>query len=201
MEAARQRREEKDLIHNKVLVEGAKMGTALTLGAVAASLAANRFIPVYRSLRFPFKLSLVIAASTAGFFTATDRATMYADREFSQKFSVTREEEVSAFSHAAGDEASGMRGWDGARWKEFAFKNRYSLLGYGYLGIVGSTLAYNFTRRDIFMTQKFVNARIIGQFSGIAGILLIGAVSATGEHRANSQVQADPYYDRIVNNK
>ncbi|KAI8612957.1 hypothetical protein BC830DRAFT_1134502, partial [Chytriomyces sp. MP71] len=173
----------------------------LTLGAVAASFAANRFIPAYRSLRFPFKLSLVIAASTAGFFTATDRATMYADREFSQKFSITKEDEVAAFSHAEGEEALGMRKWDMDEVKEFTFKNRYSLLGYGYVGIVGSTLAYNFTRRDIFMTQKFVNARIIGQFAGIAGILLIGAASAMGEHGANSQVLADPYYDRIVNNK
>ncbi|KAJ3030737.1 UNVERIFIED_CONTAM: hypothetical protein HDU68_007948 [Siphonaria sp. JEL0065] len=189
MEAHRLRREEKDAIHAKVLVEGAKMGMVTTFGAVAASLAAQRYSAAYRRLTLPFRISLVLAASTAGFFTETDRAAMRADREFAQKFSISQSHEVVIPAEET------ARNWDLETVKQVAFKNRFSILSYAYVGIVGSTLAYNFSRHDIFMTQKFVNARLVGQFSAVAGILLIGAAAVGNK----PEVKVDPYYERIVN--
>ncbi|KAJ3030736.1 UNVERIFIED_CONTAM: hypothetical protein HDU68_007947 [Siphonaria sp. JEL0065] len=194
MEAHRLRREEKDKIHAKVLVEGAKMGIVTSAGAVAASFAAHRFIPAYRRLTLPFRISLVLAATTAGFFTETDRAAMRADREFSQKFSITNVNELEHISTKPtifGESSD----WDLERVKQVAFKNRFTLLAYSYFGIVGTTLVYNFSRTDIFMTQKFVNARLVGQFSAVAGILLIGAAAVGNK----PEQKIDPYYERIVN--
>ncbi|KAI8612956.1 hypothetical protein BC830DRAFT_1170650 [Chytriomyces sp. MP71] len=196
MEAARLRREEKDRIHHKVLLEGAKMGILATTAAVAASFAANRYSAAYRRLTLPFKVSLVIAASTAGFFTATDVAAMEADRQFAQKFSVSKEDELGALGSLR-PFASVGKDLDWAQMKAVAFKNKYTLLGYGYVGIVGSTLAYNFTRRDIFLTQKFVNARLVGQFSAIGAVLLIGAAASSGYKKEDPTL--DAYYERVVN--
>ncbi|ORY39284.1 hypothetical protein BCR33DRAFT_720122 [Rhizoclosmatium globosum] len=171
MEAHRLRREEKDKIHAKVLLEGAKMGLVTTAGAIAASLAAQRYIPAYARLTLPFRISLVLAASTAGFFTETDRAAMRADREFAQKFSITQKDDVSLA------EASVARSWDMETVKQVAFKNRFQLLSWGYLGVVGTTLAYNFSRTDIFLSQN-----------AVAGILLIGAAAriVNGEKKATA---------------
>ncbi|KAI9326512.1 hypothetical protein BDR26DRAFT_941203 [Obelidium mucronatum] len=194
MEAHRLRREEKDKIHNKVLLEGAKMGILTSAGAVVTSLAAYRFIPAYRRLTLPFRISLVLAATTAGFFTETDRAAMRADREFAKKFSLSREDElqlVSARPTLFGSNSD----WDFERMKQVAYKNRFTLLAYTYAGVVGSTLAYNFARTDIFLSQKFINARLVGQFGAVAGIVLIGAAAVGNK----PEETIDPYYERIVN--
>ncbi|KAJ3099709.1 hypothetical protein HK100_004846, partial [Physocladia obscura] len=196
MEAHRLRREEKDNIHNKVLLEGAKMGLATTTLALAASFAGQKYSPAYRRLTLPIKISLLIAASTAGFFTQTDRAMMHADRNFAKQFSLTTSEEVDAvLKGSPTSPIDAEKKWDLRKVKEVAFANRYEILGYGYVGVVGSTLAYNFTRRDIFMTQKFVNARLVGQFAAIAGIVMIGAMAASSP----TEEKKDAYYERIVN--
>ncbi|KAJ3284718.1 hypothetical protein HDU79_007929 [Rhizoclosmatium sp. JEL0117] len=194
MEAHRLRREEKDKIHNKVLLEGAKMGILTSAGALVASFGAYRFIPAYRRLTLPFRISLVLAATTAGFFTETDRAAMKADREFAQKFSLSREDELSLVSSRPTLFGANSE-WDAERIKQFAFKNRFTLLTYGYVGVVGTTLAYNFSRTDIFLSQKFINARLVGQFSAVAGILLIGAAAVGNK----PEKVVDPYYERVVN--
>ncbi|KAI9326511.1 hypothetical protein BDR26DRAFT_941202 [Obelidium mucronatum] len=188
MEAHRLRRQEKDEIHSKVLVEGAKMGMVTTAGAIAASLAAQRYSPVYRRLTLPFRISLVLAASTAGFFTETDRAAMRADREFAQKFSISRSNEVNAEFESVG------KSWNLDTVRQVAYKNRFTLLAYTYAGIVGTTLAYNFSRTDIFLSQKFINARLVGQFGAVAGIALIGAAAVGNK----PEVKVDAYYERIV---
>ncbi|ORY39283.1 hypothetical protein BCR33DRAFT_720121 [Rhizoclosmatium globosum] len=185
MEAHRLRREEKDKIHNKVLLEGAKMGILPVLELL--------WLP-YRRLTFPFRISLVLAATTAGFFTETDRAAMKADREFAQKFSLSREDELSLVSSRPTLFGANSE-WDAERIKQFAFKNRFTLLTYGYVGVVGTTLAYNFSRTDIFLSQKFINARLVGQFSAVAGILLIGAAAVGNK----PEKVVDPYYERVVN--
>ncbi|KAJ3357367.1 pre-tRNA nuclear export protein [Entophlyctis luteolus] len=200
MEAHRLRREEKDKIHNFVLLEGAKTAIMCAAGATTASFFAQRYSTLYRGLSLPFKVFLVMGATTAGFFTETDRAALQADREFMKNFSVTQGAEIEA---AVGNSAlAASQEWDATRIKEFALKNKYSLLGYSYAAIVGTTLAYNFTRRDIFMTQKFVNARLVGQFSGklfsspVGGVLLIGLLAGTEGGQRKETV--DPYYERIV---
>ncbi|KAJ3007748.1 UNVERIFIED_CONTAM: hypothetical protein HDU68_003359 [Siphonaria sp. JEL0065] len=175
MEAHRLRRQQKEELHNKVLLDGARMGMVISAGAIAASL-----------------ISLVLAATTAGFFTETDRAALRADREFSQKFSISRSNE-SGFDTP--DTLSEAKSWDMQTVKQVAYKNRFTLLSYAYVGIVGCTLAYNFSRKDIFMTQKFVNARLVGQFSAVAGILLIGAAAVGNK----PETKVDAYYERIVN--
>ncbi|KAJ3064401.1 hypothetical protein HDU98_012178 [Podochytrium sp. JEL0797] len=191
MEAHRRRREEKDKIMEKVMVDGAKMGAVIGAGAVLASLGAQRFIPAYRRLTLPFRVSLVLAATTAGFFTETDRAAMRADRAFAQEFS------ISSHGEANIPQDESIKDWTRESLKQAAFANRFSLLGYGYAGVVGSTLVYNFSRRDIFLSQKFINARIVGQFSAVAGILLIGAAAAVPGTKVEEKL--DPYYERIVN--
>ncbi|KAJ3064400.1 hypothetical protein HDU98_012177 [Podochytrium sp. JEL0797] len=184
MEAHRKRREEKDAIMSKVLLESCKTGVVIGAAAVLASYGAYRFIPAYRRITVPFRVSLVLAATTAGFFTESDRAAMRADREFAQQFSISRTDDRLPMEQTS---------WED--WKLAAFQNRFTLLTYSYLGIVGSTLVYNFGRKDIFLSQKFINARIVGQFSAVAGILLIGAAAVGNK----PEQKVDPYYERIVN--
>ncbi|TPX65251.1 hypothetical protein CcCBS67573_g08184 [Chytriomyces confervae] len=163
MEAHRLRREEKDKIHGQVLIEGAKMGMVTTAGALAASFGLNHYSALFRGLTLPFKISLVLAATTAGFFTETDRAAMKADREFAKKFSISQEDEVQLKSSNPFKLNSSE--WDMEQIKNAAFKN------------------------------KFVNARLVGQFSAVAGVLLIGAAAAGGR---STEKELDPYYERIV---
>ncbi|KAJ3203139.1 hypothetical protein HDU82_006819 [Entophlyctis luteolus] len=197
MEAHRLRREEKDNIHNFVLLEGAKTAIVCAAGATTASFVAQRYSTLYRGLSLPFKVFLVMGATTAGFFTETDRAAWQADREFMKNFSVSQGAEIDGNSALPVSQ-----GWDATRIKDFAIKNKYSLLGYSYAAIVGTTLAYNFTRRDIFMTQKSIHRTYLsltrfGTGAAVGGVLLIGLLAGTEGGQRKETV--DPYYERIVN--
>ncbi|KAJ3286952.1 hypothetical protein HDU76_007901 [Blyttiomyces sp. JEL0837] len=196
MEAHRLRQIEKDKIHNRVLLEGLQTGSIIGGATLLTSFAAQKFIPAYKSLRFPFKVFLVIAGFTGGFFTQTDVAAMKADREFAQKFSVTNPDELQLVSVPGANATRILTGGVDFEGMKRAFvKNRFEYLTIGYFSVLGGTLAYNFMRRDIFLSQKFINARMTAQVAAIAGVG-IAAVMAASTQR---EVMIDPYYERVVN--
>ncbi|KAJ3327697.1 hypothetical protein HDU76_011297 [Blyttiomyces sp. JEL0837] len=194
MEAHRLRQIEKDKIHNRVILEGLQMGSVVGGSTLVASFAAQRYLPMYRTLQMPYKVLLVVLGFTAGFFTQTDIAAMKADREFAMKFSITKPDELEL--HAVPNSKKILTGrMEG--FKEAFVKNRFEYLTMGYFGVLGGTLAYNFMRKDIFLSQKFINARMTAQVAAIAGVG-IAAVMAASTHR---EVMIDPYYERVVNQK
>ncbi|KAI9364462.1 hypothetical protein DFJ73DRAFT_809573 [Zopfochytrium polystomum] len=187
MEAHRLRQLEKEKIHGYVLQEGVTMGTIVGSTFLGASLLAQKFLPAYRSLTFPFKVFIVSSAVMGGFFTGTDRAAMKADRAFAMRFSVTHEDELSLIK-----ESREARNWESLR--RTLYKNRFEILAASYFGILGTTLAYNFARKDIFTSQKFINARMTAQVAAIAGV---GAVAVLASSTPRETV-VDPYYERVL---
>nr|KAJ3419374.1 hypothetical protein HK105_007040 [Polyrhizophydium stewartii] len=117
---------------------------------------------------------------------------MHADRARAQRFSITRADELQLIEQVA-------RPADDAPWheraKHFVMENKYSVLGYTWLGTVGVSLAYNFSRRDIAVPQKLINSRMIAQamvLAGFAGMALIASA-------APKPVKIDPHFERVVN--
>ncbi|KAI9338913.1 hypothetical protein DFJ73DRAFT_847165 [Zopfochytrium polystomum] len=130
---------------------------------------------------------VVSSASMAGFFFGTDRAAVRADREFAQRFSVTKEEELSLIR-----ESKEARSWES--FQRTLYRNRFEILAASYFGILGTTMAYNFARKDIFMSQKFINARMTAQVAAIAGVGAIAVLAST----TRPEPIIDPYYERIL---
>ncbi|KAJ1562233.1 hypothetical protein HK405_014494, partial [Cladochytrium tenue] len=151
MEAHRLRQIEKDRIHSKVLANGAKWGTIMCTSFLGASMLAQRYLPLYRRQTLAFKAFVVTSAAMGGFFTGTDREAMRADREFAQKFSITKEDESALIR-----ESKQARSWESFR--ATLYRNRFEILAASYFTVLGGTLAYNFARKDIFTSQKFINA-------------------------------------------
>ncbi|KAI8846358.1 hypothetical protein BC829DRAFT_370497 [Chytridium lagenaria] len=188
MEAHRLREMEKDAIHRRVIWDGVKMAGVFTGLSGGASLLAQRYWPLYRAQKLPFKLFIVLAFGTGAFFTEADRSAMRADREFAMKFSVSREGELSrpqeTMSRLSTDEVM-----------KAIVRNRYEVVAYTWLGTLAGTLAWNFQRRDIAMAQKLINARMTGQVAAIAGFIAAASLASA----MPKEVVVDPYYERIIN--
>ncbi|KAJ3219094.1 hypothetical protein HDU67_002750 [Dinochytrium kinnereticum] len=215
MEAHRQREQEKDAIHRRVIMDGMKMAGIFTAGSGGLSLLAQRYIPLYRSQKLPFKLFIVMAFGTGAFFTEADRSAMRADREFAMRFSVTREGDLS-------QPAPTMTRLTGDELLKAAVRNRFEVVGYTWLGTFAGTLFWNFQRADIAMAQKLINARMTAQVAAILGFAAAGTLAAMVPKEATigefvgSRVfseallaslvpyllvspSIDPYYERIIN--
>jgi hypothetical protein len=47
----------------------------------------------------------------------------------------------------------------------------------GWLGLIGSSLAYNFAQRRITLSQKFINARMVAQSGALLGLVAVAALN------------------------
>ncbi|KAH6567515.1 hypothetical protein BASA61_004080 [Batrachochytrium salamandrivorans] len=175
---------------NWVLIQGAK--SSLLWGSLGAAghLLAYRTLPVYKKLSLPFRSFLLIAVPMAAFFTTTDRAAMDADRVRAQRFSITSEDELTI------KEYNPLANSDSKidQIKNFLVQNKYSALGYTWLGTVGISLAYNFGQRNVPMAQKLINSRMVAQTMVLLGFAGLAALSAT----TSPIVKIDPHFERII---
>jgi hypothetical protein len=124
-------------------LSGAKVAAVTGSTALLGHFAATRFSPAYRKLQLSFKVFLISSAFMAGFFTETDRAAMAEDRAFMQKFSISKEDELN---HRITRSDTLKSYLDPQELQKAFVRNRYEVVGYGYVGVVGSTLLYNFSR-------------------------------------------------------
>ncbi|EGF82099.1 hypothetical protein BATDEDRAFT_36706 [Batrachochytrium dendrobatidis JAM81] len=176
--------------HNWVLMQGAKSSVLWgSLGGIAHMLA-QRTLQPYQRLSLPFKSFLLIAVPMAAFFTTTDRAAMEADRIRAQRYSITREDELNVREVSPITDTSSTND----KLKHYLVQNKYSVLGYTWLGVVGLSLAYNFTRPNTAMSQKLINSRMVAQSAVLLGFAGLAALSTT----ATPTVTVDPHYERIM---
>ncbi|KAJ3169421.1 hypothetical protein HDU87_000592 [Geranomyces variabilis] len=184
---ARFSQEEKDARHSKVLWAGAKsVAVAAPLG-VAASLLAQRNIAFYRRLSMPFKTFIALMIPTAVFFTVTDRAAMHADREHAMQFSVTRQADMRVPAAVPHTETPA----------EFVFRNRYTIIGWGWASTLGAALLYNARRTDITRSMKIINSRMTAQTFALVGIGAIAALASSASSDLSTGL--DPHFERVVN--
>ncbi|KAI8924357.1 hypothetical protein BC831DRAFT_466120 [Entophlyctis helioformis] len=189
---AKTRQQLKDERHNYVLVEGTKSALMFGAAGVFGHLLAQRTWPLYQRQSLPFKSFLLICIPMAAFFTTTDKAAMAADRQYAQRFSITSADELEVkelVPAAASDSALD-------RAKSFVLGNRFALLGYGWLGAVGLSLMYNFSRKEISLPQKLINSRMVAQSAALAGFAGLAVLTTTSA--STPAVRIDPYFQRVV---
>ncbi|KAI8904811.1 hypothetical protein EDD86DRAFT_233032 [Gorgonomyces haynaldii] len=177
--------------HNWVLMQGAKAGIIFGIGGLIGSLAAQRYWKLYQRQSLPFKVFIGLSFPTGAFFTQTDRAAMYADRVHAAQFSITKEDEV--------DNANRVDTRVPQTTTEWLLKNKYTVLGYTWLSAMGVSMVYNFSRKDISMSYKIINSRMIAQtlaFAGMASLAVLAA-SATEE----PEEKRDLHFERVISQK
>ncbi len=112
-----------------------------------------------------------------------DRSAMRIDREFAEKYSITKPEptthDVSILTSAANTKFT----WTQEGVKAWAIRNRFEIVGCLWIGTMGGALFYNFSRGDISTAQKLINARMTAQSAALFGIISFGLVSNITERR------------------
>jgi hypothetical protein len=190
--------QEKALRHSIVVREGLK-ATAYATPAIALGVyAANRWWPLYRGLTPQFKMFTVVAGLTAVFFTATDRIAMWVEREAGFRYSVSNKQEASAAGVDLGTDGPPFTTRPGSitdKLAHWVVDARYHIIGYGWAAVVGSTIAYTWRRRDITLTQKLINARLLGQTAALSGVALIAGLTA---NVTAPPAPVDAYFERVV---
>ena len=172
--------------HNWVLLQGAKAGGLAGVAGGFLHLFANSRVPLYQRQTIPFKVFLVLMIPTAAFFTQTDRAAMYADRIHAQKFSITKEDELET--------ASPQKQLSTTDW---LMKNRFRVLGYSWVAAMTGSLAYNFSRKNVPMSYKLINSRMIAQSLVLGGLVSLALLASS----VPKDDKRDLHYERIVNQK
>ena len=177
-------KEIEDQVHNKVVQQGLISASIWGSAAVTGHLLLTKFVPRYKKHTFPFKLFVMLMVPTAAFFTTTDVMAMEEDRKFAQQYSVSQPDEIDFKSSSD--------------WKEYLRDNQFSLVGYTWLGLVGSTLAYNFAKPQISLQQKFINARMVSQAGALLGIVAVAMMSLKRQEKVQGKVENDAHFERIV---
>jgi hypothetical protein len=124
----------------------------------------------------------------AVFFTVTDRVAMRVEREMGLRYSASLASESLAIPALAPPASLTERA------VKFFVENRYAIIGYGWAGVVGGSLLYTWKRRDIPLTQKLINARLLSQTMALLGMGLIAALTAN----VAAPPKVDAYFDRIL---
>ncbi|KAI9203743.1 uncharacterized protein BJ171DRAFT_139694 [Polychytrium aggregatum] len=182
----------KNEMHWRVIKESAPYGLATTATALGLSAFAQKRWPFYQRLTLPIKVSLVLASTIAGFFTASDVVAMRVDREFAQQFSVVHESEIEPLT------SSDQINFTSAEGLKNAFiQYRYKFVAGLWATSMVAALGYNYRRTDITQAQKVINARMTAQLLAIAGVMGVAGVSTLVDVKPVAVV--DPYYERIVN--
>lgn len=173
-------------IHNKVVKQGLWAAAGWGSAGLLGHLGLTHYSPRYAKHTFPFKLFVLCMIPTAAFFTVTDRSAMHEDRAYSAQFSVTTPEDLQQPKAAEfGKLPLG----------EYIRENQYSLVAGTYAALIAGSLAYNFAKNEISLTQKLINTRMVGQ----AGVLVaVGAIAALNLKK-EKQVVVDRHFERIIN--
>ncbi|OZJ05142.1 hypothetical protein BZG36_01390 [Bifiguratus adelaidae] len=154
-----------------------------TLGAITTAVA-NQRSAIFKSMSNPFKAVFIGAATVAGGLFEGDRANQKYDREkFGYADAVLENvEEVQYRS-----------------WKEELMgkinENRWSIIGFSWVGSMIGALAYTFRDKYLTTQQKVVQARMYAQAATI-GVLLVsaGIAIASGDATGGHKHQDDPDY-------
>ncbi|KAI9002301.1 hypothetical protein BC832DRAFT_516811, partial [Gaertneriomyces semiglobifer] len=170
--------------HRQVLMQGVKSLAIAAPLSLLGSLAAQRYVGLYRGLSLPFKTFIGLMIPTGTFFTVVDRAAMHADLELSLRYSVSRKEDLQKIVQEPSEQT----------WQSTLFKHRYSIIGFGWLASLGATLLYNWKRRDIATAHKIINARMTAQTFALLGVGAIAGLATVTEPRR----EIDPHFERIV---
>ncbi|KAI9089426.1 hypothetical protein DFS34DRAFT_413553 [Phlyctochytrium arcticum] len=169
--------------HSAVLWQGTKALAVAAPASLAGSLLAQKYLRPYQRLSLPFKTFIGLMIPTAVFFTVTDRAAIRADLDYAMKFSVTKKEDLASSLPDAQHTLTDM-----------LHNHRYQIIGWGWIGTLAGTLAYNWKRRDIGRDLKIINARMAAQTFALAGIMALAGLASTTKPK-----DIDPHYTRIVN--
>ncbi|KAJ3339321.1 hypothetical protein HDU91_001038 [Kappamyces sp. JEL0680] len=153
---------------------------------VAAHFLLTRTWPRYARHSLPWKLLAMMMIPTAAFFTTTDVAAMELDREFAQQFSIT--------PRLPSEQSQGYE-WNMRGAVDYFRDNQYKVIGYGWLSLVGLSLAYNFTQKHITLSQKLINARLVAQSGAMAGIVAVAALHIQKDRRLQER---DLHFERVI---
>ena len=178
-----------DQVHNTVIQKGLISASLWGSAGLSVHLLLTKYNNRYRKHTFPFKLFVLLMIPTAAFFTTTDIAAMEQDRLFAQQYSISK---PSPFSNNEQTRKLGQG------WKEYVRENQFKLVGYTWLGLVTSTLAYNFSKPAITMQQKFINARMVSQAGALVGICAIALLHLKREEKVPGKVEDDLHFEKIV---
>ncbi|KAJ3181841.1 hypothetical protein HDU85_003356 [Gaertneriomyces sp. JEL0708] len=183
--------EEKERLYNHVVWEGTKASMIGGALATAGLIAAHKASPTFARVSLPFKVFLGLAATTATFFTVSDRASGQVAREAAARWSANRNEAANALRRelspiVAVPEVTGA--------KEWFIKHRYPVVAAVWTGALGGTLLYNAQRGDITRSQKIINARLLAQVMALCGVGAIAGLTATESH----EIQVDRHWQSVM---
>lgn len=167
--AARERKFQQERIHSQVITRGLKAAGMWGLGGLGAHSLLTYTVPRYAKHTLPFKVFCLLMIPTAAFFTETDIAAKELDREFAQQFSVTPKLDTLRPASSYSFTGSGA--------KQFFKDHQFEVIGYGWLGLIGGSLAYNFAMPRITLSQKFINARMVAQTGALLGLIAVAALN------------------------
>ncbi|KAJ3084187.1 hypothetical protein HK102_000738 [Quaeritorhiza haematococci] len=199
--AARRERENiKDDIHDYVVWEGTKAGLTWGAGATLASLALQqkvgpqKLVNLYSGIRPAYKIFLVAVTGLGAFFTRADKAAVEADRIFANKFAinadVVQKEDMEALA-----EYERPFEWTQQGIKNLLIRRRYEFMGLLWTGTMAGSLLYNFSRKDIAMSQKLINSRMIAQSAALAAFVGFAGVAQIEEPKKIK----DAHFEKIIN--
>ena len=169
--AARERKVQQERIHSQVINRGLKSAGIWGFGGLLGHTLLTRYNARYAKHTLPFKVFCLMMIPTAAFFTETDIAAKELDREFAQQFSITPklpQTDVSSKNNYALSAAGA---------KLFFKDHQFEVIGYGWLGLIGGSLAYNFAQPRITLAQKFINARMVAQSGALLGLVAVAALN------------------------
>ncbi|KAI8900201.1 hypothetical protein BC833DRAFT_618694 [Globomyces pollinis-pini] len=188
--ARKARLEAMDNIQNRVIGEGLKSAGLFGMAGLLGHYILNKSSPFYLRQRSSHKLFVLLMIPTAAFFTKTDTEAMKADREFASQFSITHEHPVEKEYQV---DQNGIR--------NFILDNKFKLVGYGWLSVMGLSLVYNFSRPQIRTAQKFINARMVAQTSALVSMVSIAMLSGIAKESKPPVVVRDEHFESIINQK
>lgn len=202
--ATEDRAKVQDKIHAWVLKEGAKSGLIWFTGVALLSLGLHRgYGPTkltsnYNRIRPAYKTLIPILFGTGAFFTRTDIAAMEADRAFALQYAVNKDEilaqqqeELAAYDKPFEITQEGI--------SNYLWENRFAIVGGIWATTVIATLAYNFGRKDLKLSQKLINARMTSQAAALAGMVAFGA--AASMNTKAKPLHEDEHFQEILKSK
>jgi len=181
---------EESQAHYHQVIKGGLIGGSVTgaMGLAGVLLASRRWAG-FRSLTLPFRTFLITSATTAGAVITAERYSISFQRA---KDPMSTYKDASELAREAAMDQEGS--WK--RFVDYCRKNRYTIVGLGWLASMG--VAFTLVSRNKYITtsQKLVQARVYAQGLTLALILAAGAFETadakSGKGRWESVMVLDP---------